>query len=474
MLGLNISNRVMGLVRTAIIARILVPDDLGVFGIALLAQSVIEIFSMFGLTSALVRRPGDVDPYLDSAWIISFLRGFVVAGIMVAVAPLVAAFFREPAATDLIRILAITSVFAGFGNPAMVRLRRRLQFGRVFLVSIVPSVVDVTVSLVIAVLYRSPVALILGIVAKAATSLLVGYVAVPYRPRLHFDWRHARELMSYGKWITGSTILRFLYGQGDDIVVGRLLGPASLGIYQIGYRYSNLPTTEITNVLQMVALPAYALVQGDAKKLRRAFSEALGSTALASIALAGYIWIIAPDFVKLVLGPKWMDVTTVMRVLAIWGALESLGEIPIALFEAVGRPQLATRRLLVKAVLLAALIYPLLRWWGLQGVCVAVLASTVPALAWSLTDGARIVGVKAGEIASSLGVPFVAAGLAMGAAVGLGYALPTGSIWSLLALTALCGAVYVAVALVARVAGYTALTQLGRRLRSSFATQKQE
>jgi lipopolysaccharide exporter len=474
MFGLNISNRLMGLVRTAIIARLLVPDDLGVFGIALLAQSVIEIFSMFGLTSALVRRPDDVKPYLDTAWIISFLRGLAVAVVMVLAAPLIAAFFHQPAATDLIRILALTSAFAGFGNPAVVILRRQLQFGRVFLMAIVPSLVDVALSIVIAVLYRTPVALVLGMVARGAVALLLGYVVVPYLPRLRFNRARARELMSYGKWITGSTILRFLYGQGDDILVGRLLGSASLGLYQIGYRYSNLPTTEITNVLQMVALPAYAKVQNDVKKLRRAFAEALGSTALVSITLAGYIWVITPDFVKLVLGSNWLGVIPVMRVLAIWGALESVAEIPIALFEAVGRPQLGTRRLLAKTVLLAGLIYPMLLWWDLKGVCIAVLISSIPALAWSLYDGARIAGVAGGQVMGSLGVPVIGAGLCMAAALGMGYALPTGSIWSLVALTGVCLAIYAAVALVARACGYTAVAQLVHRLRSSFSREKQE
>lgn len=471
MFGLNISNRVLGLVRTAIIARLLVPDDLGVFGIALLTQSVIEIFSMFGLTSALVRKTEDIAPYLDTAWVISFLRGIAVAVVMVLVAPLVAAFFDEPAATDLIRVLALVSFFSGFLNPAVVRLRRDLQFSRVFLLALIPSLVDIAVSIVLAVVCRTPMSLIVGLAAKAAATLVLGYIMVPYLPRIRFNKARARELMSYGKWITGSTILRFLYGQGDDIVVGRLLGAADLGLYQIGYRYSNLPTTEVTRVLQVVALPAYAKVQNDAARLRRAFVEALGSTALVSIAFAGYIWVITPDFVELVLGQAWLGVIPVMRLLAIWGAVESVSEIPIALFEAVGRPQLGTRRLLVKTVLLGALVYPMLRWWDLRGVCIAVLASAVPSLVWSLVDGARLAKASGWQVVNVLFVPSLAAGLAMAGAVGLGYALPTGTVWSLVALTALCVAVYAAVTVVARAYGYTAVGQLGHRLKDSFRRQ---
>lgn len=469
MFGLNISNRILGLVRTAIIARLLAPDDFGLFGIALLTHSVIEVFSMFGLTSALVRHPKDIAPYLDTAWIISFLRGLVVGVFMVLVAPLVAAFFKEPAATDLIRILALTSVFTGFYNPAVVNLRRHLEFGRVFVLSIIPSFVDIAVSLVIAFLYRTPLALVVGLVARAGATLVLQYVMMPYLPRLRFDKARARELLSYGKWITGTTILRFLYGQGDDIVVGRLLGTASLGLYQIGYKYSNLPTTEITRVLQVVALPAYAKLQSDAARLRKAFTESLGSTALVSIAFAGYIWVITPDFVQLVLGARWLEVIPVMRLLAIWGAIESVSEIPIALFEAVGRPKLGTRRMLVKTLVLAALIYPMLVWWGLRGVCIAVLVSAVPALVWSLVDGARVAKASLRQVVTVLIVPVVAAGLAMVAALGLGLVLPTGSIWSLVACSALCFGIYAVVVPTATKCGYTVFAELTRRLKSTVA-----
>jgi lipopolysaccharide exporter len=469
MFGLNISNRVLGLVRTAIIARLLLPEDLGLFGIAMLAQSVIEIFSMFGLTSALVRKTGDVSDYLDTAWVISFLRGLAVAVLMVLLAPYIAGFFHQPAATNLIRLLAITSALTGFGNPASVNLRRELRFGAVFVMSLVPGLVDIAVSLIIAFLYATPMALIFGLVARVGVWLILSYALVPYLPRLRFDLARAREMMSYGKWITWTTMLSFLYGQGDDIVVGRLLGAADLGVYQIGYRYSNLPTTEITRVIQVVALPTYAKVQGDPERLRRAFLEALSTTSLVSIALAGYIWVITPDFVQLVLGSSWSGVVPVMRLLAIWGAAESVSEIPIALFQAVGKPALATRRLLAKTICLAVLIYPMLHWWGLRGVCVAVLLSSLPATVWSVVNGASLVGARLRLVVSTLSVPVVASGLAVAGTLLLGLVLPNGSVESLIAITALCLAVYAVVAVVARAAGYTGMTALLVRLKTVFA-----
>ena len=468
MFGLNVTSRLLGLVRTAIIARLLLPSDLGLFGIALLVQTMIETFTMFGVNSALVRHPDDIRPYLDTAWVIAFVRALGVAVIMVLAAPLVADFFHQPRATILIRVLAISVVFGGFINPAVVTMQRQLRFGRLYVFTIIPSLADIGVSIAVAAIYRTAMALILGLVANYAVQLVFSYFITPLAPRLHFHRARARELMSYGRWITGSTILRFLYGNGDDIVVGRLLGATSLGIYQIGYKYSNLPTTEITRTLHMVAVPVYAKMQKEPERLKRAFLEAAASTALVSIALAGYIWVITPDFVHLVLGSRWQGVIPVMRLLAMWGAAESVSEIPIALFEAVGVPQLETRRLLAKAVLLAALIYPFLLWRGLNGVCVAVLISSIPTLIWSLVNACRIAKAPGRQVTVIFLVPVIGVAVAVAAAIGLGYLLPTGSIWSLVALTALSAAAYAVVILVARAFGYTGASQLARRLWSSF------
>lgn len=472
MFGLNMSLRLLGLVRTAIIARLLAPNDLGLFGIALLAQSIIEVFTMMGVNSALVRHPDDIEPYLDTAWVIAVFRALGVAVLMVAVAPLVAAFFHEPGAAELTRVLALTAVLGGFLNPvATISLRRQLRFGRMYVYLLVPSLADIGVSIGVAFAYRTAMALILGLIARAAVQLVLGFVLVPFKPRMRYDRARARELLSYGKWITWSTILRFVYGNGDDIVVGRLLGASSLGIYQMGYKYSNMPNTEITRVLQTVALPVYAKLQHDAALLRKAFVEALATTSLLSLGLAGYIWVIAPDFVRLILGSKWAGVVPVMRLLAVWGAVESVSEVPIALFEAVGRPRLETSRLLTKTVLLAALIYPLLRWWGLNGVCVAVLVSSVPALVWALVNASHVSAASWRQITLALAVPVAAAAAAMGAAVLVGLVLSTGNWPSFGVLTCLCVAIYAVVLLIARAFGYRVFEQSILRLRSGLARE---
>jgi len=469
MFGLNMSNRVMGLVRTAIIAHLLMPHDFGLFGVAMLFQSLLETFSQVGIVSALVRRPGSIRGYVDTAWVICWARGLGVAAVMVLGAPLAADFFHQPDAVPLIRVLALTAVLGGFANVAIVELRRRLQFRPIYLLETVASVVDVVVSIAFVLAYRSAMALVLGLVARYVVWSAMTYLVAPYRPRARFRLSQARELLGYGKWITGSTVLRFAYGQGDDILVGRVLGASSLGLYQIAYKYSNLPTTEITRVVQQVALPAYASVQADRARLSRGFLQAMTLISILSLPFAGFIWVIAADFVHVVLGSQWAAAIPLLQILAVWGAVESISEIPISLFEATGRPQLGTRLLLIKTLVLAAVIYPCALAWGVNGVAAAVLASSLPGLVVSLGSASSVSGARVRSILETLLVPGCAAVIAAVAGVLLSMVVDEGNVTSLVARTGLVAVVYLLVAVVARALGYRGLSLARQRLREAIA-----
>src|SRR4030042_3231124 len=122
------------------------------------------------------------------------------------------------------------------------------------------------------------------------------YVISSYRPRLQLNRTQARELFRFGKWIAGTSILIFLIINGDDIFVGKLLGVVMLGFYQMAYKISNTPTTEITLVISQISFPAYSKLQDNLPKLKDAFLMILKLTAFISFPLAAFIFIIAPEF----------------------------------------------------------------------------------------------------------------------------------------------------------------------------------
>jgi len=215
-------------------------------------------------------------------------------------------------------------------------------------------------------------ALVLGLLAGNMMRCLVSYLVHPYRPRLSKYLGKVKELFAFGKWIMGSSVLVFLITQGDDIFVGKILGTTALGFYQLAYRISNLPTTEITHVISQVTFLAYSKLQDNIPRLREAYLKVLQLTALLSFPIAGLIFILAPDFTKIFLGEKWMPMVPAMQVLVFAGLIRSIQATRGAIFHAIGKPTIDTRWQVVRLSILAFSIYPFTIRAGIIGTSIAV------------------------------------------------------------------------------------------------------
>jgi len=382
--ALNLASRGLRLLSTIILARLLVPSDFGLVGIALIAISALELFTRTGFDTALIQKKGTATEYLDTAWLVSAIRGIVLAVILFSLSPTIARFFENAEAASVLRVMAITTVLVGFRNIGVMYFRKELRFEKQFIFNLGITLTTISVSIPLAFLLRSVWAIIYGALAGSLMELILSYVLHPYRPRFKFDLGKAKELFSFGKWVLGSGVLVFLVTQGDDIFVGKLLGVTLLGLYQIAYRVSNLPATEITHVISRVTFPAYSKLQDNKAKLREGYLKVLQLTSFILFPLAGGIFILAPDFTRIFLGSKWMPMVPAMQVLAFAGLVRAVGVTTGPVFLATGKPEVDTRWQIIRLLALAALIYPLAIRWEILGVSLAVLLSIlVPTLGFS-------------------------------------------------------------------------------------------
>ncbi|MCD6270366.1 oligosaccharide flippase family protein, partial [bacterium] len=249
---LRIVNRGFSLIRLVILARILSPNDFGLMGIALLTMATLDTFSQTGFQQALVQKKEDIKSYLDSAWTVLILRGFILFAILFFIAPYAAIFFDAPEAKSIIQVIGFAVLLQAFTNIGVIYFQKELEFNKQFIYQLSGTLADFIVAISAVLILKNVWALVLGLLAGSFARFVVSYLIHPYRPHLSFDLGRAKELFGFGKWVLGSSILVFLITQGDDIFVGKLLGVAALGFYQMAYRISNMPATEITHVISQV------------------------------------------------------------------------------------------------------------------------------------------------------------------------------------------------------------------------------
>jgi len=389
--ALRIVDRLFRLARTIVLARLLAPKDFGLFGIALLAMSALETFSQTGFQQALIQTKRDIRPYLDTAWTVQAIRGAVLASILFGIAPYVAVFFGEPAAAALLRVLGLSMLFQGFANIGVIYFQKELEFHKQFVYQLSGTLVDVVVAITAALLLRNAWALIFGLLAGNFTRMVVSYPIHPYRPGLRLEGEKAKELYSFGRWVLGSSIVIFLLTQGDDALVGRVLGTTALGFYQMAYLISNLPATEITHVISQVTFPAYAKIQDRTEVLKTVYLRVLRTTTLVSLPLGVVIAVAARDLVDVFLGQKWLPMVPVLQVLSIFGILRSVNATLGPLYHGLGHPEVLTKVSAIQLLLLAGIIYPLTIRWGILGTSIAVTLSNGVCFILASREGIRLI-----------------------------------------------------------------------------------
>lgn len=373
---MKVGGRTLQTVKLVVLANLLSPADFGLLGIAMLALAVLEQFSKLGIDTALIQRSEqNIDRYLNTAWTMQIARGVTIASVLYLLAPVVADFFGEPRTTDIIRVLALLPLIIGFRNPGIVYLEKNLEFHRRFLLALSGPVANVSLSITLAVMWESVWALVYGSIAGTVVTFLVSYYVHDFRPRPRFDRSKARELYGYGKWITGSAIVTFLIGQGDDAFVGWLLTATALGYYQMGYRLSNIAATEVASTISGVVFPAYSQLQEDKEKLRKACYMTVQFVAVLTFPMVAGIAVVAPVFVRAVLGEKWLPMVTTMQIIAFWGGLRALNRTIVPMFNALGRPDFSTKVQAGQLVLIAVTIYPATEAWGIAGTALSVVFS---------------------------------------------------------------------------------------------------
>lgn len=370
----NVVGRALQLGMLAVLARLVGPAELGLVGIAMVTLSGTQNFTTIGLNKALIQKvEEDVDSHLNTTWMLEIGRGILIGAILFAIAPFVGErFFGEPRAVRMIQAIGLSPILLGFRNPGIVYFQKNLDFHKQFAYKISGDSAQFAVGVGYALIEPTAWAFVFGFLAADVVKLLVSYVIHDYRPFPSFDLDIAKELVDYGKWLTASSILYFIYSEGDDVFIGWLLTPTALAYYQYTYRFSNAPATELSQVLTSVMFPAYSKLQSNTAELRDAFSRTLRFTALVSFPASIGIAAIAPDFVMTVFGEDWMPAVPAMQVLAFYGLMRALAKTVGPVWHALGRPDYITKLSALRVTLIAIFIYPMTNAFGIVGTALTV------------------------------------------------------------------------------------------------------
>jgi O-antigen/teichoic acid export membrane protein len=391
MIGMG-AGQVIGLVQTVILVRLLLPADFGVMRIAGVVIAAVLVLTDSGVNAAIVQRRDLDRETIDTAWTMGVIRSVLLFVGVWFLAPLGASYYGNALITPIVRVVALGFIFSGFSNIGMTLLVRDLDFRTTEIYSVVVQVFGVTVTVVAAFILHSVWALAIGRAVFAAIKLVGSYIVHPYRPRFALSGRQVRSLLSFGLNMTAVGFIGFFNGQTASAVVGKVVGIPALGLYAVAFSLSNLPVNTISSVLNAVAFPTYSALQKDPAKLRGAMGEVLWVVTMLAVPASVGLWLLAPQIVGVVYGPKWLPMVDCFRILVVFGLARALSQVAAPVMLAVGKPILKAVGELINLAILATFIYPTSATWGIAGAGAAKAAAMVICLFWYLYQAERLCG----------------------------------------------------------------------------------
>jgi len=410
------SAKALTFVATVILARLLLKEDFGLAGFALIVIGFLEVTKDLGIGASVIFY-GDDDESLDTAFWLNIGSGLLLGALAWAIAPLVGGFFGAPRATSMTRVLALSFPLMALGNIHRSILERRLAFRRLFIPDLAKAIGKGTLSISLALLGFGAWSLVIGHLGGTAVSVVAYWLVLRWRPAKRFVRTKAAPLLRYGIQIVAVNVVGVLLNNLDYLVVGRYLGAEALGVYILAFRLPELLIKELSTGASRALFPAFSSVRSDPGVLRERFLNTMSYLALVMVPAGLGLAAVADPLVRTLYTDKWEQAIPVMSVIAVYlvvqGVAFNIGDI----YKATGRPTLLTKISLVRLPVLLAML-----WWAVTGpgtllaVGFAQLGSAVFTVTLSVVVAARVLAIRPADIWGAFRAPFLA-GVGMVAAV---------------------------------------------------------
>lgn len=407
MVLLKAVERLLGVLSTIILARLLMPEDFGMIAMAMSFVAILDLLWSFSFDAALIQNQQADRAHYDTAWTLNVMLGVFIALGLLGLAYPAAWFYEDPRLVPLISCLAVGSLMQGLENIGVVAFRKDLRFGMEFAYQASRKFAGFLVTIPLAFILRNYWALAAGMVTGRAAALVISYWAHPYRPRFCLEARDA--LVNFSKWLFLNNLLFSIQMRAQDFVIGKVSGPKGLGLYNVAYEIATLPTTGIVFPINRAVFPGFSRLAQEPGALLRGYLDVVALIAVlvlpAGLGIAATAELLIPVF----LGEKWLNAIPVVQVLAFYGTLAALSSVFSPTFLALGRPRMLSVFTVINvALFVPAVIYGTLTAdvigaaWG----CLAVVSVMMPASHWM---AARAFGVGIGRVVQALWRPTVAA-----------------------------------------------------------------
>ncbi len=348
--------RTIGFLTFIILAKLLGPEDFGLFACVQIVLSFAVLVQDVGINQTVIKsRDKDI---ADSAFFVNLIFGITIYFVVFFFSPYISDFFNKDQLTNILRVATISFFFVPYISIQNALLAKELRFKEASLFNTIYVLSSSVFSIILAVSGKGVWSFIYGHIIGCLIETLVMIRYAQWKPTIRFDRRHIKELLMYGGSITINDIVSWITSSFDDLLVGRFLGTASLGLYRVGFNIGRFPSETIAGAINKVYYSVFSRLQNNKDELKSSYLTSLKYLALVLLPAGISIIIFSEDIVTGLLGVKWKGAVIVIQLISVYGILAGFGGNATLVLRATGKAGLTMKIQMLRApVLILAYLY---------------------------------------------------------------------------------------------------------------------
>lgn len=359
-----------------ILARLLLPSDFGINGIATIFTGYAMRLANFGFNKAIVQKEEINQEHLSSFFVFNLLVQSILCLLLIIISPFIGKFFDNPIVSSVIFVISFDFIITAFSTIPFTIINREMRFKAAGIIRLIISVSNILLCIVLALLNYGVWSLVYGRLVADAIGVVLATTLTGWLPSFKYRHQAFKELFSFGMWVFWKTQLKYLINNVDFFVVGKFLGPASLGLYERAYNIISMPQDRIGTAIDGVLFSSFSRIQKDNKRIRSGYEKALLYSALLSYPVFTGLIIIAPIFIPLLYGQNWQPTVVPLQIMCIAGLFRTLDILGNSIITAKGYVRDQVNQQIIFLLILTIGCFLGIRW-GINGVSIFVTLANI-------------------------------------------------------------------------------------------------
>lgn len=366
----------VGFLVMLVVARILNPADYGLVGMLSIFMAIAQCLIDSGFSNALIRKLDRTELDYNTVFYFNIVISTGLYLVLFGIAPYVADFYKEPILTKLMRVLCITIVINSFSSVQRTDYTARLDFKTQARASFSAAVVSGIVGITLALNGFGVWTIVWQQISSTITDNLLLWVFAKWHPKLQFSWKSFHEMFSYGSKLMASGLLDTAYNNIYPIVIGKIFSASTLGYYTRAQHFAQLPSSNLTGIIQRVTFPVLSKLQNDDDKLRHDYRKLLKMSAFIIFPMMCLLAGVAKPLIVILIGKKWEFCSVLLIPISLQLMWYPIHAINLNLLQVKGRSDLFLRLEIIKKIL-GVTVLCLSVPFGIIFMCYSAIANSI-------------------------------------------------------------------------------------------------